>query len=173
MDGDKSISRYKQIINHHTREVKNFFSINYGETRPGEKGKTTCHTSACPDDTAREGGDPAADAGVFCGLKRDGENNLLDKPCADIYICLAFTQIKPGEPETARASLLQAKTLSVTSMCPWTTRRTTSALSGVGSGTPLRRLYPGQYIVPRWRRTECCFVSGKILPEFVECPADG
>ncbi len=55
----------------------------------------------------------------FAGLKQDGKSNLLDKPCADFYVCLAHAQINLGRLEEARASLLQAKMLSAAfDACP-------------------------------------------------------
>ncbi len=48
----------------------------------------------------------------FAGLKAEGKSNLFDKPCVSFLICLAYAQIKLGDPAGARSSLLAAKKLA-------------------------------------------------------------
>ena len=48
----------------------------------------------------------------FSGFKENGKSNMLDKPCANLYVCLACTQLHLGQSAEARKSLRTAKELS-------------------------------------------------------------
>ncbi len=47
----------------------------------------------------------------LAGFKENGQSSLLDKPCIDFYVCLAFADLELGRRDEARASLLAAKKL--------------------------------------------------------------
>lgn len=48
----------------------------------------------------------------FASFKKTGKSNLLDKPCADFYICLALADLELGSADEARLSLRTAKKLA-------------------------------------------------------------
>ena len=49
----------------------------------------------------------------FTGFKEEGRGNLLDKPCVELYVALAFAQLELGSPDEAGKALRAARELAL------------------------------------------------------------